>query len=372
MSVTVHPLPLSPILIQPDPRADMSQTALAEAAHNGFPVVATARRGRDRGGLVGAMGVALALGAVTFVSLNQGADHPSAPRPATGSPILPPQAAPVRPAVATGVPAPTPAQQAVLSRPPAPADVQVQLGGAPVMVYDTSIPDPVQAAPSRAGAPLGSGAGGPNGAPQQLNLTESEAFGFRVGNSGVETASASRLADPTNTVTQGTMIPAVLETAIDSDLPGYVRAVVSLDVRSFDGKRILIPRSSRLIGQYKSGLAVGQTRAYVMWTRLLRPDGVTVALASPSVEFDGKSGLSGQVDNHFFKRFGAASMLSVLGGIGAVASGTAGILISSGSSGAASAAAQRDAQIPPTVRVPQGQPIRVFTARDLDFSTVAP
>ena len=77
------------------------------------------------------------------------------------------------------------------------------------------------------------------------------------------------------------MIPAVLETAINTDVPGYVRAVVSQDVRSFDGTRVLVPRSSRLIGQYQSGLQAGQKRAYVIWTRLIRPDGVSVALASP-------------------------------------------------------------------------------------------
>ena len=90
-------------------------------------------------------------------------------------------------------------------------------------------------------------------------------------------------------MTQGTLIPAVLETAIDTDLPGYVRAVVSRDVRSFDGSKVLIPRSSRLIGQYKSGLADGQTRAYVIWSRLIRPDGVSVALGSPAVDFSGRS-----------------------------------------------------------------------------------
>jgi type IV secretion system protein VirB10 len=188
----------------------------------------------------------------------------------------------------------------------------------------------------------------------------------------VETASASRLVDPTNTVTQGTLIPAILETAIDSDLPGFVRAVVSQDVRSFDGKRVLIPRSSRLIGQYKSGLAAGQTRAYVIWTRLIRPDGASVPLASPAVEFSGRSGLSGEVENHFFQRFGAASLLSVIGGLGALASSGAGLLIASSGQSAAAVAAQRDSQIPPTIRIAQGQPVRVFTARDLDFSQVAP
>ena len=64
-------------------------------------------------------------------------------------------------------------------------------------------------------------------------------------------------------IAQGAVIPAVLETAINSDLPGYVRAVVSRDVSSFDGKNVLVPRGSRLVGQYRSGVALGQSRAFV-------------------------------------------------------------------------------------------------------------
>ena len=148
-----------------------------------------------------------------------------------------------------------------------------------------------------------------------------------------------------------------------------MRALVSRDVRSFDGSRVLIPRSSRLIGQYKSGLAAGQTRAYVIWTRLIRPDGASVALASPAVDYSGSSGVAGKVDGHFMQRFSSAVLLSVVGGLSAI--GNPSVILSGGQS-AASVAAQRDSTIPPTIRVAQGQPIRVFTARDLDFSTVAP
>jgi type IV secretion system protein VirB10 len=176
--------------------------------------------------------------------------------------------------------------------------------------------------------------------------------------------------DPASTVSQGTLIPAVLETAINSDLPGYVRAVVSQDVRSFDGSRVLIPRSSRLVGQYKSGLAAGQSRTYVLWSRLIRPDGVSVAIASPGTDEAGQSGLAGEVDGHFFKRFGSALLLSVVGAASAVSTGGASLLLSGGGASAASVAAQQNGSIPPTVRVRQGQPIRVFTARDLDFSRV--
>ena len=96
-------------------------------------------------------------------------------------------------------------------------------------------------------------------------------------------------------------------------MPGFVRAVVSQDVRSYDGTRVLVPRSSRLIGQYQSGLQNGQKRAYVIWTRLIRPDGVSVDIASPATDFSGKAGLPGKVDGHFFKRFGSAMLLSVVG-----------------------------------------------------------
>lgn len=353
-----------------DPRFDLSQEALEAASRNAFPVVAGDARKRDRGGLLLGGAIALALGALTFVGISGGGkqEDPRASADtsavADAPPRLPPQALTEVPAEQKPyVAAPAPAPLAMLDRPPATQGL-MQPGAAPVMVYDTSAQDAVDhvlpSAKAAGAAPAATPAG----------LSETEAFGSRLGGVGVETASATRLADPTNTVTQGTLIPAILETAIDSDLPGYVRAVVSEDVRSFDGKRILVPRSSRLIGQYKSGLAAGQTRAYVMWTRLIRPDGVSVALASPAIEYSGRSGLSGEVDSHFFKRFGAASLLSVIGGLGAIASGGTSLIITSSSSTAASAAVQRDGQIPPTIRVAQGQPIRVFTARDLDFSGI--
>ena len=162
-----------------------------------------------------------------------------------------------------------------------------------------------------------------------------------------------------------------LETAINTDVPGYVRAVVSQDVRSFDGTKILVPRSSRLIGQYQSGLQGGQKRAYVIWTRVIRPDGASVNLASPAVSFDGTTGLAGDVESNFFRRFGSAMLLSVVGGLGALASGGASIVLGGAGQSAAAAAVQQDGQVGPTVRVRQGEPIRVFTARDLDFSTVS-
>jgi len=176
--------------------------------------------------------------------------------------------------------------------------------------------------------------------------------------------------NPQTTVTQGTLIPAVLETAIDTDVPGFVRAVVSADVRGLDGSRVMIPRSSRLIGQYKSGLQAGQRRAYVIWLRVVRPDGVSVNIASPAISFGGETGLAGKVDNHFFERFGSAMLLSVIGGLSSAGNSNAAVIIGGQTQSAAAAAVGQSGQIAPTIRVRQGEPIRVFTARDLDFSKV--
>jgi len=197
------------------------------------------------------------------------------------------------------------------------------------------------------------------------------AFASRIGGVGGAPAQARPMTNPTTTVTEGTMIPAILETAINTDVPGYVRAVVSQDVRSFDGSKILVPRSSRLIGQYQSGVQQGQKRAYVIWTRLIRPDGASVNIASPAVAFDGTTGLAGDVNNHFFRRFGSSMLLSVIGGLGAIASGGTSVILGGAGQSAAGIAAQQDGEIGPTIRVKMGEPIRVFTARDLDFSTVS-
>jgi type IV secretion system protein VirB10 len=228
----------------------------------------------------------------------------------------------------------------------------------PTVVFDASeLPLPAAAA-ALANEAIGAGPQTGNGAND---------FASRIGGVGGAPAAARSDINPKTTVTQGTMIPAVLETAINTDVPGFVRAVVSQDVRSFDGTRVLVPRSSRLIGQYQSGLQAGQKRAYVIWTRLIRPDGVSVALASPATGFDGSGGLPGKVDTHFFQRFGSALLLSVIGGLAATSSSGASVIVGGGQT-AASTALQQNGDISPTIRVRMGEPIRVFTARDLDFS----
>jgi type IV secretion system protein VirB10 len=185
------------------------------------------------------------------------------------------------------------------------------------------------------------------------------------------------MGDLSRVVPQGTLIAAVLESAINSDLPGAVRGVVSRDVRSFDGSRILIPRGSRLVGEYKSSASVGQTRAFVVWSRIISPTGVSIEIASPAVDRLGQGGVEGAVDNNFFERFGASILLTVLNaGVTALAnngsnnSNTTLLLGWPGLTGQGVGAGITPPNVPATLRVPQGAAVQVYVARDLDFSGV--
>ena len=209
------------------------------------------------------------------------------------------------------------------------------------------------------------------GGPKNDELSAEDRFSDRVAAGENAPARAVRIANSSYTVPQGAIIAGVLETAINSDLPGYVRAVVSRDVMGFDGRRVLIPSGSRLIGQYRSGLAAGQSRAFIVWTRLTRPDGVTVSLGSPVTDPLGRAGLGGKVDSHFLKRFGSAIVLSVVqSGLGLLQQGGNDVIVRTAddAKSVAGIALQRDINIPPTVKVAQGTAIRIFIARDLDFS----
>jgi type IV secretory pathway VirB10-like protein len=214
-----------------------------------------------------------------------------------------------------------------------------------------------------------------NAAGQNMNADERFAQKLGVGDSS-KPARASQLRDQANTIIEGTVIAAVLETALNSDLPGYVRAVVTRDVKGFDGSKVLVPRGSRLIGQYKSGVALGQSRTFVIWTRLIRPDGGMIELASPATDGLGRGGLDGDLNTHFWERFGGAILLTLLniGGAAITDSSDTSIVIASTRAGveAGSSSLTSGQNIGPTVTVPQGSPVRVFVSQDLDFSTVDP
>lgn len=202
------------------------------------------------------------------------------------------------------------------------------------------------------------------------------AFARDIGNSGVDTAQARQLNNLHALIAQGTMISGILETAIQSDLPGMVRAITNENTYSFDGTNLLIPKGSRLIGRYNSALVRGQSRVFIIWSRLIRPDGVSINIGSYGTDDLGRAGLGGQVDTKFFERFGSSVLLSLIdAGISAGVNAldtekSANIALNTGGdfSSAAEIALENTIGIKPTIHIHQGAEIKVFVGKDLDFS----
>ncbi|EAP4395426.1 hypothetical protein GSC55_003896 [Salmonella enterica] len=113
----------------------------------------------------------------------------------------------------------------------------------------------------------------------------------------------------------GMILPAVLVTEINSDLPGLITAQITEDVRdSLTGRKILIPRGSKLIGSYDSQVAMGQERVLVVWNRVQFPDTSTLALGNMGgTDGMGQSGFNDEVNNHYLRIFGNATLLAIIG-----------------------------------------------------------
>jgi len=192
----------------------------------------------------------------------------------------------------------------------------------------------------------------------------------------LEGVRAARLPNRHLMVTQGTAIPCVLETAMSSDVAGFVSCVVERDVMSDSGQVVLMEKGTQIVGEYRGDLRRGSRRMFVLWTRAKTPTGVIVALSSPATDALGRSGFDGEIDNHFFERFGGALLLSIVNDAGQIAASRlsqANVQVNSIQNSGQSAAAiatEQSINIPPTLYKNQGELVSVFVARDLDFSSV--
>lgn len=204
---------------------------------------------------------------------------------------------------------------------------------------------------------------------------------FANTSSKVETVEAKTISHPEYIIASGELLPAVLETAINSDLPGMVRAVVSQPTYSYTGERVLIPSGSRLIGQYSSAVIQGQNRVMVIWNRIILPNGITIQLNSPGIDDLGRAGQGADsVNTHFFERFGESALLSLIGAGAATAgvnnqdqnnsSAQYRMAISQSFQQSAEQSLQGTLAIKPTLHIHQGSSIHVFVARDLSFYKV--
>ena len=175
---------------------------------------------------------------------------------------------------------------------------------------------------------------------------------------------------------KGAFLDCTLETAIDSTLPGMTTCVMATDTFGVDGEVVLLERGTKLVGETRGQVQQGSARVFVLWNEARTPAGVIVPLASPGADELGRAGLPGSVDRHFWERFGAAMLVSVIDGAIQAAvqssrsnSGTV-IVNPSATQDVMTEVLKGTINIPPTVVKHQGDRIQVLVARDLDFRSV--
>ncbi len=184
-------------------------------------------------------------------------------------------------------------------------------------------------------------------------------------------------------VMAGSIIPATLITGIDSDLPGQIQALVSQNVYdSKTGNNILIPQGSKLLGTYDSQVAYGQSRVLIVWTRVIFPNDQYIDLEGmPGADLSGFAGLHDQVDNHYFRIYGSALLMSLF---------SAGMQLSQPNNNTSNGAPtnqqiiasamgqelgqtsteliQKNINVQPTINIRPGDNFNVLVTRDIPFT----
>ncbi len=200
---------------------------------------------------------------------------------------------------------------------------------------------------------------------------------------------------PSMTLAKGTLPDCTLLTAILTDQPGFLKCILSAPVMSMDGKVVLMEAGTTMEGEYTQGLQSGQKSIFTLWTRAVTPNFVTVQLNSPGTDALGRAGTSGYVDNKWFERFAGAIFFSLLQDAKQIyiakedarAQGTSSPYGTTYNIGTQSTLSQltntsnttntiveemlkQGGQLKPSLYKNQGEIIKIFVARDVDFSTV--
>ncbi|PZQ77699.1 MAG: conjugal transfer protein TrbI [Variovorax paradoxus] len=313
-------------------------------------------------------------------------DPPKPPEPPSGAAAGAPPAPPAPTAAAPGGPTQKTPEQLALER---------QLG-TPVLRRGQSLAG--GAAPLGGADAMPGGIGGVGGPGQPGIPNVAQLIGAMQGTPAGATSGASTLAanlKPTPTpavmaqklptrrmlLPKGAFIDCTLETAIDSTYEGMTTCIGASDIYGADGKVVLLERGTKYVGEQKGSPRQGQGRVFVAWNEARTPTGVVVQLASPGTDELGRNGLPGYVDNHFWDRFGAALLISVVDGAMQAIAANQQSSTSVGSGGGVSFGAQGSREvmtevlrntiaIPPTVIKNQGERIQILVARDVDFRSV--
>jgi len=174
------------------------------------------------------------------------------------------------------------------------------------------------------------------------------------------------------------LIPGVMLTGINSDLPGQLVGQVSQNVfDTVSGNYLLIPQGTKVIGQYDSRIVYGQSRVLVVWTRLIMPDGSSINLEGmPGADLSGYAGFHDEVDNHYLRLLGGVVMGSLLGASLQIAQGevdgdepTFAELAAQGAAlninSAGQAITQKNLTIQPTLVINPGYRFNIYVTKDV-------
>ncbi len=238
---------------------------------------------------------------------------------------------------------------------------------------DASVSSEPPTANGEAPAAVGSAVAASATEPVSSGKSRSDGLAQLLIPSATPAAIASVLPTRSLLLPKGAFIDCTLETAIDSTLPGMTTCITATDTFGADGKVVLLERGSKLIGETRGEVQQGSARVFVLWTEARTPTGVVIPLASPGTDELGRSGLQGEVNRHFWERFGAAILVSIIdaGAQAAVQSGNGTVIYDpTTTQDVTSEVLKQTLNIPPTVVKSQGDRIQVLVARDLDFRSV--
>ncbi len=181
--------------------------------------------------------------------------------------------------------------------------------------------------------------------------------------------------DLTRTLTTDRNISANLVDAINSELPGKIRAQIDINIYAAHGRKVLIPAGSMAVGAYAPLGKVGDSRIRAIWTRIIRPDGVNIVLSGAEMaDAMGRSGLTGKVDNRMWERFGSALLISTISTAGQYVvsvknqnEANAVNNLSRDMSQAAVAHLEQHIDLRPIVEIPAGSVIQITPVEDIWF-----
>lgn len=246
----------------------------------------------------------------------------------------------------------------------APADPLIKARHASLLAYGAN---------GSGGAPATQAGQGAEGGAARPGSASSNELATRLQATPVSAVGATVLPHQPYLLTKGNVVPCVLQTAMDSTLPGFVTCKLPTDVIGKTGITLL-DRGSLIVGEAHGGMQQGQNRLFVLWTRAETPAGVVINLDSPAADPLGRTGFDGEVDSHFWSRLGGALLLSIVqGGLqqgASLAGGGQTNINTSGVQGLSAETLHNSVDIKPTLRKNQGELVSIFVARDLDFSGV--